>query len=131
MNSSPQTDPEFKSVRSPQVSSFEVEEVPETRKSSSPVILKLYTPVAKPEALHANLPLRFGRSSARDAVWMFPSSLKLTRRLGRSQETDASIALPCHQCARAGGVAAPSATLPQRFGRTDRRDPTADQPHRR
>ncbi|KAJ8267312.1 hypothetical protein COCON_G00124840 [Conger conger] len=116
----PETNQASASVRSLEMDNFKAEEVPEINKSNSPVILKLYPPVVKPEAVHANRPLRFGRSSPRGALWLLRSPLTLTRRLGRSSETDSSIALACHQCGRAGGVAAPSVTHPQRFGRTNR-----------
>ncbi|KAJ8365970.1 hypothetical protein SKAU_G00148010 [Synaphobranchus kaupii] len=116
----PETSQESESLRSLQMDHFKVEEVPDIRKGSTPIVLKLYPSVAKPALLHANLPLRFGRSSPRAAARMLQSPLNLTRRFGRSPETDSPVAFPCNHCARAGGVASPSATLPQRFGRTNR-----------
>ncbi|XP_064205220.1 pro-FMRFamide-related neuropeptide VF [Anguilla rostrata] len=118
----PEAMQESERARSLEMDDFKVQEVPDDTMGSTPIILKLYPPVAKPALLHANLPLRFGRSSPRAAARMLQFPLSLTRRFGRSPETDSPIALPCHQCARMGGVASPSATLPQRFGRTNRFD---------
>nr|BAV18007.1 hypothetical protein [Anguilla japonica] len=118
----PEAMQESERARSLEMDDFKVQEVPDDTMGSTPIILKLYPPVAKPALLHANLPLRFGRSSSRAAAQMLQFPLSLTRRFGRSPETDSPIALPCHQCARIGGVASPSATLPQRFGRTNRFD---------
>ncbi|KAG9332018.1 hypothetical protein JZ751_016245 [Albula glossodonta] len=96
---------------------FKVKEVPASSKSSIPTILKLYPSTAsKPALLHANLPLRFGRSSQENVQ----SPLNLPQRFGRTQEPESPLAVPvpCHHCARSSNVASPSATLPQRFGRT-------------
>ncbi|XP_042566578.1 pro-FMRFamide-related neuropeptide VF [Clupea harengus] len=71
-------------------------------------MLKLYPPAGKPSHLHANLPLRFGRTSEMEPQrTSSKSSLNLPQRFGRSRV--------CMKCRRNGTP--PSATLPQRFGR--------------
>uniref|UniRef100_A0AAY4BF93 Uncharacterized protein n=1 Tax=Denticeps clupeoides TaxID=299321 RepID=A0AAY4BF93_9TELE len=74
---------------------------------SAPSLLKLYPAAGKPSHMHANLPLRFGRSDQWERGPRTKSSLNLPQRFGRSYI--------CSDCPRAGTP--PSATLPQRFGR--------------
>ncbi|XP_063041421.1 pro-FMRFamide-related neuropeptide VF [Engraulis encrasicolus] len=103
--------------RSFNIEDFPLTVVPTSARVSSPLVLRLHPPVAKPSHLNANLPLRFGRSSETTESEQIKeqhqtssksSFLNLPQRFGRQQED-------CSRCARSG--APPSATLPQRFGR--------------
>uniref|UniRef100_A0A8C9RW18 Uncharacterized protein n=1 Tax=Scleropages formosus TaxID=113540 RepID=A0A8C9RW18_SCLFO len=105
-------------LRSLEAEDFQVKAAPTSGKASVPVMLKLYPPVGKATPIHANLPLRFGRTSPSGAPRVPKSSLNLPQRFGRDRVPDLPVAVPCHQCPRSRALASPSATLPQRFGRT-------------
>lgn len=104
-------------LRSLEASDYMVSVAPASRKASIPTILRLYPSAGKVTPLHANLPLRFGRRSAPEAVRTPKSFLNLPQRFGRAQATDVSVVIPCRQCPRSAVLTSPSATLPQRFGR--------------
>ncbi|XP_048849915.1 pro-FMRFamide-related neuropeptide VF [Brienomyrus brachyistius] len=103
-------------LRSLEASDYMLSVAPASRKGSVPTILRLYPTAGKVTPLHANLPLRFGRRSAPEAVRTPKSFLNLPQRFGRAQATDVSVVIPCRQCPRSAVLTSPSATLPQRFG---------------
>ncbi|KAL4629703.1 pro-FMRFamide-related neuropeptide VF precursor-like [Arapaima gigas] len=105
-------------LRSLEMDSFQFKVAPTSGKVSIPTMLRLYPSVGKASPLHANLPLRFGRASPTGVLRIPKSSLNLPQRFGRAQTSEWSAVVSCHQCPRSGVLTSPSATLPQRFGRT-------------
>uniref|UniRef100_A0A4W4DU93 Uncharacterized protein n=1 Tax=Electrophorus electricus TaxID=8005 RepID=A0A4W4DU93_ELEEL len=98
--------------RSLEMDDFTFNVVPTTSRVNSPTILRLQPISAKPSHLHANLPLRFGRDTYIERTPK--SSINLPQRFGRSGGS--TVRQVCTECRRA--QVPPSATLPQRFGRT-------------
>ncbi|XP_041932809.1 pro-FMRFamide-related neuropeptide VF [Alosa sapidissima] len=103
--------PYHEKPRSLNIEDFPLTVLPTRSRAHSPIVLKLHPSAGKPSHLHANLPLRFGRTTGvllRKEPQISPkSSLNLPQRFGRSEV--------CSKCRRSGTP--PSATLPQRFGR--------------
>lgn len=102
--------PYHENTRSLNIGDFPLTVLPTSSRASLPIVMKLHHG-GKPSHLHANLPLRFGRTSEvlqpRELQTSPKSSLNLPQRFGRSEV--------CSKCKRSGTP--PSATLPQRFGR--------------
>ncbi|XP_034150733.1 pro-FMRFamide-related neuropeptide VF isoform X1 [Esox lucius] len=104
--------------RSLEMDEIKINVVPTSSKViSAPTMVRLYLPPVKPSRIHATLPLRFGRDFQPDDTHSPKSTLNLPQRFGRSQASGATIPTSCSECSRVGS--APSATLPQRFGRKE------------
>ncbi|KAJ7991568.1 hypothetical protein DPEC_G00285220 [Dallia pectoralis] len=104
--------------RSLEMDDLKINVVPTSSKVlSAPTMVRLYLPPVKPSHIHATLPLRFGRDFQLDDTHSPKSTLNLPQRFGRSRGSGAPIPASCSECPRLG--TAPSATLPQRFGRNE------------